>query len=458
MMKTLNKILVYSILVAILYYLIDSFLDYLFFYDDSLFQIFITSVPINELYNRLIGITGIIIFGLIMRGFIHNLEIKREFNANKEAKKNSKKIFDISFISAIMHQIRTPLSNIVEFSDLLKDTDLTQQSKQLYINQIDSCGTYLLQLLNNIEDISKIESGQMVVIKGKCPVNKVLDEAYEKFEKMKRMKGKHDIALVMKKASKDENFTILTDTKRFKQLITNLFENALNYTEEGIIEFGYIFSNENHLQFYFKDTGIGFSGDQLEVIFHRYKKLTDNQNLPFDTSELRPAISKNIVKLLGGEIWADTKIGQGSTFYFSLPFNKVEIEPKEKIEKGKQDWKKYTILIVEDVESNYYYLEALLKRKFAKILWARNGKEAVDIYQKNRNIDIVLMDVLMPEMDGYEATEKFKKINKDIPVIALTAFSFEGQTTMNQLGNFDDFLTKPIWVYDLEAKLSKYLK
>ncbi len=232
---------------------------------------------------------------------------------------------------------------------------------------------------------------------------------------------------------------------------------------------GYTLKENNLLEFYIKDTGKGISMDRIEIIFNRYKKLSDNHNQPFDGTALRMTISKSLVKLLGGKIWANSKQGQGSTFYFTLPFESIiasepiEIKVEEKaspiIEKETQttDWSKHTILIAEDVESNYIYLRELLRPTNAELIWAENGEEAVKEVKSNPKIDLILMDILMPEMDGYEASKNIKELRPKLPIIAQTAYSLEGGQDKAALENFDNYLIKPIWSPQLMTALSKYL-
>ena len=462
-MKRKNHLILYSFIFGIVFYILDSLIYYLIFaIDNQTFtQVLITAVPNSQLYGRLLMLTAIIVFGVFMSGLISNLNLEIDLLKDKASDSLSGSP-DTSFISSLSYQIRTPLNAIVGFSELLKNPDLPVHSRQNYINHVHTSGKYLLHLINNVVDISKIEANQLNVEKTEFDVNELLDEIFKYFDERKKELGKSDLAISLKKISKLP-FIISTDRARIKQVLINLIENAVKHTSEGFIEYGYLEKEKGILEFYIQDTGRGFSMDRLEVIFNRYKRLSDNHNQPFDGSALRLTISKSLLKLLGGDIWADSKVGKGSTFYFTIPYKPLEKANREDsgkkmIQHPKQrDWQNYTILIAEDIESNFIYLQELLKPTNAELVWVQNGKQAVEYVENNQKIDLVLMDILMPEMDGHEATRKVKEIRKQLPVIAQTAYNIEGGRESKELKNFDGYLLKPIWSNELMGELDKYL-
>lgn len=462
-MSAKNKIILYAVLIAIIFYFIDSLIYFLVFAEgNSFLQVLITAVPLNEIYNRLLIFVGIVLLGFISSAIISNIALENEFLKNQPSRKTV--AHDSRFISGLSYQIRTPLNAIVGFSELLKDPNLSLQSKQTYINHIHSSGNYLLELINNLSDITKIESDQMNVSKSETRINTLLDELHAQFEEQKKEAGKSEVKIEAVKGNNDPQYTVFTDPDRLKQVLTNLLENAIKHTDKGKVEFGYKIKEANLLEFYVKDTGQGFSMDRLEIIFSRYNKLTDNRNQPFDSVALRLTISKSLVKLLGGNIWANSKLGRGSTFLFTLPFTDVERTDREPEAKSptkskvpkEHNWGKRIILIAEDVESNFIYLQELLKPTEARLIWAKDGKEAVEYIKSNKDIDLVLMDILMPEMDGYEATREIKKMRPEIPVIAQTAYSLEGSENKDDVERFDDFLIKPIWSPQLMEAIEKH--
>ena len=462
-MNAKNRVILFAIILGIIFYILDALIYYLVFAEGNTFlQIFITAVPLSEIYNRLLLIVGILLLGFISSGLISDLSLENEFLKHQTVKTPAS--MDVNFISSLTYQIRTPLNAIVGFSELLKDPNLSVQSKQTYINHIHTSGNYLLQLINNLSDISKIEADQMALSTSETRINELLDDLKHHFNEQKKEMGKANVELSVKKGVRDPEFTIVTDPNRLKQVLSNLLENAFKNTDEGFVELGYRVKEKNMLEVYVKDTGKGFSMDRLEVIFNRYRKLTDNQNQPFDGVALRLTISKSIVKLLGGNIWASSKLGKGSTFFFNLPFSdtrKEEVKESPKVRPfkavdGEREWQHKTILIAEDVESNYIYLQELLRPTKANLIWAQNGKEAVYQVKSNKKIDLVLMDILMPEMDGYEASRHVKALRPELPVIAQTAYSIESDRDKEDLKNFDDFLIKPIWSPQLLSAIDKY--
>lgn len=463
-MNAKNKVLLYSLILGVVFYFVDALIYQLVHSEDYTFvQSAFTAVPVSEIYSRLLMILGFLIFGFIVSGLIYDLSIENEFLKHQPLSASSGKV-DTGFVNGLSYQVRTPLNAIVGFSELLKDPNIASQSKQTYINHIHSSGNYLIQLMNNLTDIVKLESNQLIIHKNEFDLNKLMDEVCSEYEQIRKEMGKAGLSFMVKKGIRQDVFMIICDRERLRQVLFNLLENAFKLTEEGMVEFGYKIKEERLLDFYVKDTGTGFSIDRLEVIFNRYRRLTDNQNQPFDTTSLRLGISKSLVKLMGGTMWADSRMGQGSTFYFSLPFEenltKTETAPVHEPappRKTTRDWNKRVILIAEDVESNFIYLQELLRPTGIGIVWAQNGKIAVEQIKKDHRIELVLMDILMPEMDGIEAARQVKKIRPELPVIAQTAYSLETETEKEDLANFNGFLIKPIWSPQLLGILEKYI-
>jgi len=365
---------------------------------------------------------------------------------------------DPELLTNLTHQIKSPLNAIIGFSELLKDPKLSKVSKELYINHINSSGRIMLELVNNVADIVKLETGQYSVLNEECKLNTLLESIHTKYQARINNKGKKDLGLILKTGIKDEKFTILTDKNKLTQILSNLLENSIGFTDEGVIEFGYTLPDDAFLEFYVKDSGAGFSLDRLEMILERFKKVVDSRMQPFDTASLRINLTKHFVKLLGGNLRAESQLGQGSSFFFTLPLSTVKVYTEEEVcveEKfNVHYWKDKRILIAEDVESNYIYLQEILNTTNVDLIWAKNGKEAVEICRENKEIDLVLMDILMPEMDGYEAARLIKKNRPNLPIIAQTAFSIDEQDAKKI---FDHFIIKPIWSNELLNILSRYL-
>lgn len=460
-MKLSARIIIYTLILSILYYLSDSVIGSFVLYKDlSFMQVLITNPPVEAFYTRLLGTAAIIILGLIIT-FILKVDKRSSGITEKEDKSKHELSQDPNLMTNLSNQIRTPLNAIVGFSDLLKDPKLLPESKEIYVNHISTSGKYLLELVNNVSDMTKIESGQLYISKTECQINKLLYEVHSQFEKILKEKRKKEIRLTLDISINDENFTLLTDQEKLKQVLHNLLENAVRFTDEGYIEFGYKQKDEMFLEFYVKDTGTGFSMERLEMIMKRFQKVIDKRMQPFDTAALRINLSKHLVRLLGGKLTAESELWKGSTFTFTLPLNEVEVYQDEDLVTSDtidpDFWKDKQILIAEDVESNFIYLREILRPTNVQLHWAKNGKEAVEICRQNNNIDLVLMDILMPEMDGYEAAKLIKKNRSTLPIIAQTAYSLEEENYEESLKYFEQYMTKPIWSHELLNTLSKYL-
>ncbi|MFC2111383.1 ATP-binding protein [Bacteroidota bacterium] len=258
----------------------------------------------------------------------------------------------------------------------------------------------------------------------------------------------------------EKNITILTDEFRLRQVLLNLIGNARKFTKEGFIEFGCNLFNED-LLFYVKDTGIGIPEENKKLIFQRFRQADGSHTRKYGGTGLGLSISKSIIELLGGKIWVDAEVNVGSTFYFTIP--KKEVETKETEEGGKPeaqssyDWKNKKILIVEDNLTNYELIKELLLKTKAIIIKASNGKEAIEIFKKRGDIDLVLMDINMPIVNGYEATKTIKKINKKTPVISITAYAMADEKEKSIKAGCDDYISKPIKSELLFTKINNFL-
>ncbi|MEE4198633.1 MAG: response regulator [Bacteroidales bacterium] len=367
-----------------------------------------------------------------------------------------------AFLANMSHEIRTPMNAILGFTELLTmpDTAISPAEKQNYIKLIHHSGNNLLQLIDDIIDISKIEAGQLKIIPKECDVNQTLMDIYESYQEIKKQKGKEHIDLSVNLAEKNQQVITQTDPLRLIQIISNLIDNALKFTEEGFITFGYEIQKPDLLLFYVKDTGIGMDEKKKEFIFERFRKIEDSKTKLYRGAGLGLAICKSLVELLGGKIWVESYRGSGSGFYFTIPYHKVK-NPRNKKGTSLKDtnyqWKDKKILIAEDEPNNYFYIEEVLKRTHTKIIRANNGKEAIRIFKENPQIDLIIMDIKMPEMDGYEATTQIKKINKHIPIIAQSAYAMPGDIEKGYLMGINEYITKPVNPKKLLTILNKYL-
>ncbi|NOZ46684.1 MAG: transporter substrate-binding domain-containing protein [Chlorobi bacterium] len=392
--------------------------------------------------GNLLGIVG------ISHDITRNYLIEKELKIAKERAERADKLKS-AFLANMSHEIRTPMNAILGFSDLLGDPDLTQDQREEFIELITSSGNELINLIDDIIDISKIESGQINITKSNFQLNKIFDELLIKFKTSKKKMNKEHIEIICVRGVTENNFTINSDQFRLKQILSNLLSNALKFTNTGTIEFGYKTNiEEKILTMYVKDTGIGIARDKFKLIFQRFGQINSPARGKHSGTGLGLPISKNLVELLGGTIKLESELNKGSTFTFTIPLAIVEYsKSKEDItvkQKTNYNWKNKIILIAEDEELNYIFLQQVLDKTTAKIIWAKNGLEALDYCSAGHTVDVILMDLKMPEMDGYEATTNILKIRKQIPIIAQTAYAMSNERSKAFAVGCKAYLTKPI--------------
>lgn len=365
-----------------------------------------------------------------------------ELNKAKEKAEESDRLKS-AFLANVSHEIRTPMNGILGFSELLKEPKLSGEQQQKYIQIIEKSGARMLNIINDIVSISKIESGTVKVHLSEININEQLQFIYDSLiidANQKQIQLSFTCDLPEKKAM------ITTDSKMFSGILSNLVKNAIKYTDKGSIEFGYINKAEK-IEFYVKDTGIGISKEKTDVIFERFIQADITDKMARQGAGLGLAISKAYTYMLNGKIWVESELGVGSTFYFELPIKTGEKQttPTKTIPiptNDSEQIKDLKILVAEDVEVNFEYIKIVLNKTSETISWAKNGKEAVELYT-NEKFDLILMDLKMPEMDGYEATAQILKRYPNAKIIAQTAYaSLKEKTTCLQSG-FEDYISKP---------------
>ena len=358
------------------------------------------------------------------------------------------------------HEIRTPMNSIIGFSNLLTSDEITEIQKKDFLNYIRSSGEMLLNLIDDIIDIAKIEAGELKITKKELNLGNLFNELYKTFSEIKNKSGKSHINLLLIKDSVFD-LSFKTDPFRLRQILTNLVNNAIKFTDEGTVEFGFRVKDERNIEFFVKDTGMGLSKEELGIIFERFKRTYSSEEKNIVGTGLGLAISKNLVEIMGGEMWVDSSLKVGTTFYFTLPYLKsVKIETKNDINQESVSsflWKDKTILVVEDDDQSYYFLKELLKRTGATIIRAANGIEALEICRSDMKLDLVLMDIQMPKISGYEATREIKRIRKILPVIAQTAYAMAGDREKSIKAGCDDYIAKPLNIESLLPKINQFI-
>ena len=351
-----------------------------------------------------------------------------------------------SFLANLSHEIRTPMNAINGFTELLRDYALEPEKKNEYISIIRKSGHKLLLIINDIIEISKIETGQIVPHMKPVDVNDFIDDLYKTM--IVTIPKEKDIKLEIALKRPIPDLTILTDEVKLLQIMSNLLNNAIKYTEKGSIEFGYDVIDEDSIHFFVKDTGVGIDEKNKDIIFERFRRIEGDLAIKKGGSGLGLAISKAYIEMLGGSIKVESKLGEGSTFSFTIPLKKTkkiepirDIEVQEIISSGNPS---NIILVAEDDDINYLYFKEILSGLDFTIIRAKNGQEAIDMCSKSSDIKLVLMDIKMPQVDGYDALKAIRKINPKLPVIAQTSYALpEDKLLINNAG-FDDYLTKPI--------------
>ncbi|HBI36414.1 MAG: hypothetical protein A2015_08635 [Spirochaetes bacterium GWF1_31_7] len=386
-----------------------------------------------------------------------NYEVELEYSKNKAEESDKLKT---AFLSNLSHEIRTPMNGIIGFSELLKNNSLTDSEKKQFIEIINNSGKQLLSLINDIIDISRIESGEMSIDKESFDINELLKDLVDYFNGYKRI-TKFETKNIEISLTADPNFhkLICTDKNKLHQILTNLITNSLKFTEAGFIKIGYKQHDENHLKIFVKDSGIGIDKSKHSIIFERFRQVDDSTQKKYSGSGLGLAITKSLVELLGGSIHIDSKVGEGTNIYFYLPFQKADKkEPLIEKDYTSTIQSSRNILIAEDDDNNYKFLSVYIHKMYGLTpVRAKTGLEVIDIFNNNKTIDMIFMDMNMPEMDGYEATKEIRKTNKDIIIIANTAYATNTEIDKCLKAGCNDYLSKPINIEKFEIVLKKYL-
>ena len=366
----------------------------------------------------------------------------------------------LAFLANMSHEIRTPMNGILGFTELLKAPDLTSDTRQTYIEIIEKSGARMLNIINDIISISKVESGQMEIFITETDINEQIDFIYSFFKLEIEQKG---LQFTATKTLQGSDTILYTDKEKVYAVLTNLVKNAIKFTTAGSIDIGYE-KKGLYIEFYVKDSGVGIPIEQTDIIFERFRQGSELLTRDYEGAGLGLSISKAYIEMLGGRIWLESVKGQGSTFYFSIPRTRdshtfeeiyedriVENESvKSKISKG------LTILVAEDDKSSEMLLTIALEPIANKVIVVRNGLDAVNVCKNIKGIDLVLMDHKMPVMDGYEATNQIRQFNKDIIIIAQTAYALPGDKEKALEAGCNDYISKPFNHKILNEMILKY--
>lgn len=363
------------------------------------------------------------------------------------------------FLSNMSHEIRTPMNAIMGFSSMLGMDDITDIEKKQYISIIQDSGERLLKIINDIIDISKLEAKQFSVNLSECSLNEIFRSSIETFRKSDLLKEKRHISLELDPDSEHAEILLITDKHRIQQVLDNLLSNAIKYTEKGTITTGYRIITENGkelVEAYVKDTGIGIADGMSKIIFERFRQVDENKY--HEGAGLGLSITKGIIELLGGNIWFDSALNKGTTFYFRIPLIIPQNEPvsvKGGVS-GIPDLSGKTIIIAEDDYNSYYYLRLLLKGLNANVLHAENGMILMRLVQ-HKVPDIILLDINMPVKSGFECLDDIKKLGISTMIIAQTAYAMASEKERCLSSGCHGYIAKPVKKTDLYREISQLL-
>ena len=360
------------------------------------------------------------------------------------------------FLNNISHEVRTPLNGILGFAEIIFLQDLSEQEKKDSHAMLLESSNRLLNTITNYMDISIITSGSLSVTKKNFSPSTVLRKLFENFEPVCLNRN---LELFIELPEKCDDFYINSDPEIFRKIITHFLDNAVKFTEKGSIHFGFN-RNDGHIELFVKDTGIGINEDSFSVIFERFVKDTQGPYGIGEGSGLGLSIARGMAEAIGGKISLQSEPGVGSVFFLSIPVAEIKEVPLDKsAESHRKSIISRPILVAEDDETNFYYLNTLLNRETdSNILHASNGEEAVKLFKANPDVELILMDMKMPQMDGFEATRQIKLINKNVHIIAITAYAMSGDEDKVIACGCDGYLSKPIIRKSLLDKIGEFIK
>jgi len=369
-----------------------------------------------------------------------------------------------SFLANMSHEVRTPMNAIIGFAELIGFKDITQSDRLEYSQIIKQRSFELLAIIDDIIDVSRIETGKLMMLKTEVNIRELLVDIYNTANTIWRESGKSSVKLELIDDEPEKAITIITDSGRLRQILTNLIDNAFKFTEEGVIKFGCMNNADGNMLFYVSDTGIGIPEDKQSVIFERFRQVEEDYSRKKGGIGLGLSICKGLVELLEGNIWVKSAPGKGSTFFFTISpgttdqLEKEEIKGKQMIDsKNKGIWLNKRLLVIEDEPLNARYIINALEPSGINIVHADTGSGAIEMIRRDQHFDAILLDIRLPDIDGFELARQMKSINGSFRIIAQTAYASEQYRTMCLEAGCDDYLAKPYKVQDLFEIIGKYI-
>ena len=396
----------------------------------------------------------------VFRDISREIKQIRELQKNLEKAEESDRIKTI-FLLNISHNIRTPMNSILGFAELLHLTHPGPQQRIEYIQTIKRQSQSLLQMIDDVSEVAKFESGSMTITKTPVNLNLLLNEVIRDLESQRNAARRENVK-IFSSTPIQSGLEMFTDAGRLYQIFFNLISHSLKYTTQGYIELGYHLPEDDRINFFVKDTSKNLDKNELKALFEKYTRIPESTLSRYDEdTRFNLTLARSIVKLLGGRISFDYDSETGGSFIFSFPFEEPprtqpDIAEEELAFQTKYKWNDKVILLVEDEEVNGIFLEAVLAETGARTLYAKNGRQAVDLCKSINKIDLILMDIKMPVMNGLKATQEIRKFNPGIPIIAQTALALEEDREECLHAGCNDAITKPIDVEELLKLINKY--
>ncbi len=392
---------------------------------------------------------------------IRDVTEREHFEKNLVKAKNQAEESDrlkSSFLANMSHEIRTPMNAIIGFSDLLGMEEALNQDCRDYISIIRRRGEDLLKIITDILDISKMEAGQLKIYKQKGKLSDIFDDLENMFSDG-FLKHEEQVRFIVNNLLVATENHVITDLSRIKQVFLNLLTNAFKSTAEGFVEMGARLEQDSILC-WVKDSGLGIPEKKQKVIFERFRQVDESYlSKSNEGTGLGLSISKGLIELLGGNMWLESNEGEGACFYFTIPYTPSKLSDKDNAEKTDSvyNWSGKSLLVVEDDKDSLGYFNALLSRTDVRILTAEDGKTTRELLRKDLPIDMVLLDIRLPDVNGYELAKELLSKRPDLKIVAQTAFATEKDRMKSTKSGCVDFVPKPINHQELLRIINKYL-
>jgi len=392
----------------------------------------------------------------IGRDITRRKKYEQELKSAKEQAEESD-ILKSAFLANMSHEIRTPLNAILGFSSLMADYELDKESISKFVNIIQVNGKKLLTIIDDILLVSKLQVNQIKVSLAEFELDQIFNKLYQSYKAELGVLSEKDIELVISRTNQS-SVKVKSDRDKIYQIFNKLIRNAIKFTTKGKVEFGFELKDKKELVFFVKDTGVGISEEKKEIVFKKFRQADDSTTREYGGTGLGLSIVKGLIDLLEGKLWVESKVNEGSAFYFSLPIEIIDIQtPVVEESKVHLNWENKKILVVDDVEESIFLLSELLRPTGIELITATTGFEAVQIFKENDGIDLILMDIQLPGMNGFEASAEIKQINPNVPIIVQTAFGHDGYEHKIKEMGCDDIVFKPIVFETLFKKIKRFL-